>query len=559
MTRWSGTAKRWGHIGRWACLALATATALTTALPAAEGDKADPDAGLLAKQGVQANDANSVTAYLRRLYDENTNDQTVAKLISQLGADDYNQRQEATNKLLSMPNVPEAAMKAAAASDDLEVKSRAEYILKRIRGSSADATLLAALRTICQKQHKGAGEAILKLAAIYPSPYLQTVMQEALRATARPEDLPALRQAAKSDKTNLRIAATVGLVGVGEKGLADLKPLMGDRQATVALAAARATAELGDRESLLVLGKMLSAADPEVRARSIVLLRALTSQKIEYNPHDANDARQKAAEAWMAWISTEGKTAKLRLPLNLSVPELGRTLICMPGQAVIEMDADGKEVFKVEDKQAWAGQGLPNGHRLIGNFGDRTVVEYDANGNVIWKRENLPGGPMSVQRLASGNTLMACSDAEKVIEIKPDGTVAWEVQAQGRPAYAQRLDDGHTLIACHRANRIIEVDADGKEVWALEGIPDPQTVQRLANGNTVVAQTTNGSVREYNRDGDCIWSHEGFSLVTDAQRLSNGNTLVVEQMGKISEVSPDGKVVWTFGKQGQSFSRVCRY
>ena len=61
------------------------------------------------------------------------------------------------------------------------------------------------------------------------------------------------------------------------------------------------------------------------------------------------------------------------------------------------------------------------------------------------------------------------------------------------PFTAIRLDNGNTLIGCTNGNRVIEVDGKGKIVWSVDNedlgedlIKDACGVQRLPNGNTVI-------------------------------------------------------------------------
>ena len=59
-----------------------------------------------------------------------------------------------------------------------------------------------------------------------------------------------------------------------------------------------------------------------------------------------------------------------------------------------------------------------------------------------------------------------------------------------------RLADGNSLIGCTNGNRVIEVDTEGKIVWSVENgdigenLFDACGIQRLPNGNTVIPVTT---------------------------------------------------------------------
>lgn len=93
----------------------------------------------------------------------------------------------------------------------------------------------------------------------------------------------------------------------------------------------------------------------------------------------------------------------------------------------------------------------------------------------------------------------------------------------------------------------------------------PFTAIRLENGNTVIGCTNGNRVIEVNPDGKIIWSVDntdiGESLISDAcgvQRLPNGNTVIASYYAKgdqvkLTEVTPDKKVVWRFNALPTSF------
>ena len=350
-------------------------------------------------------------------------------------------------------------------------------------------------------------------------------------SSARAADVPAIR------------ARVTELVGRSRKTAEEFAALTKARE--------RAWAE--DRGCVEPLAALLDAESEMVRARGAALLRQLTGltpPEMPFTPDAPGNQREEQARRWRQWLAAEGITAELAFPrrpgsdAESAPPIVGRTLVCRPGSSdVVELDAEGAEVFKVAAAGAWGCDVLPNGHRLVGEHVGRAVVEYDDKGREVWAVRNLPGGPMSVRRLGNGNTLVALSDANLIAEYDPQGAMAWSAKVEGRPCDARRLPDGNTLVAAHRGNRILEVNAEGKEFWSVEGIDDPQTAQRLPNGNTLLAMSTPGIIREIDRDGRVVWQKEGFQVPVDVQRLPDGTTLVQEQQGDLVEIDPDGAEV----------------
>ena len=89
------------------------------------------------------------------------------------------------------------------------------------------------------------------------------------------------------------------------------------------------------------------------------------------------------------------------------------------------------------------------------------------------------------------------------------------------PFTAIRLKDGNTLIGCTNGNRIIEIDGAGKIVWSVTNedigeklFDDACGVQRLPNGNTVVtsyhAKGNSVKLFEVTRDKKVVWRYSGM-------------------------------------------------
>ncbi len=89
------------------------------------------------------------------------------------------------------------------------------------------------------------------------------------------------------------------------------------------------------------------------------------------------------------------------------------------------------------------------------------------------------------------------------------------------PFTAIRLKNGNTLIGCTNGNRIIEIDGTGKIVWSVTNedigeklFDDACGVQRLPNGNTVVtsyhAKGDRVKLFEVTRDKKVVWRYSGM-------------------------------------------------
>lgn len=130
--------------------------------------------------------------------------------------------------------------------------------------------------------------------------------------------------------------------------------------------------------------------------------------------------------------------------------------------------------------------------------------------------------------------------------------------------------NGTTLFVDNAAAPvIIEMDMSGKVVWrhdpgrgdttrcnqagnceTVNGPLVPMDATRLPNGNTLYGAKRNG-LYEVNSAGKVVWKHMDDQASHDVDRLANGNTLyargwVSKGDDHLREVSPDGKIVWSW-------------
>ena len=177
----------------------------------------------------------------------------------------------------------------------------------------------------------------------------------------------------------------------------------------------------------------------------------------------------------------------------------GKTMVAETGnKRIVEVDKAGKVVKEVALKvdhpdphrDTRLARKLENGHYLVCHEGDGTVREYDGDGKVVWSYAlDLAGRPRTGGHDGHGTEVFG----------------------------ALRKADGNTLIACGNGNRVIEVTPEGKTVWSLERDELPgvrlfwvTTLKLLPNGNLVVGNThagpDNPQLVEVTRDKKLVWS-----------------------------------------------------
>jgi outer membrane protein assembly factor BamB len=467
-------------------------------------------------------------------------------LTKQESADDAAMRLfDAVNELKLPQNEPLVALGLVAESF---VTAPSPPKLGKEAATKLNDVVGSAINVVAQQKTPGGAAAVLALAPLLTEDYLTLSATLAIDATATAADVPALKAAIAGGGPAAQLLSVRSLARLAPQEAKEvLTPLLAPGDDRLRLAAARALVNAGDREVLQTFVALLDSKTPRIRMRSHQSLRALSGQKIDFASEASPAERAKAVAAWKQWVSTEGLTASLKLPLTEQNVQLGRTLYVSQSQSqLVELDADKKQRWQTRlPGPAYGCQGLPNGHRLVAVYAQSLVIEYDADGKECWRKDGLPGPPYSVQRLDDGSTLVACADIQQVIEIAPSGKTT-PINVQGRPMSAQRLDNGNTLVALQQGNRVVEVDKAGKIVWEARTGNGPGHAVRLENGNTLVSLMNTRQVVEYDPTGKTIVWRSQARLMNPyaAQRLPSGNTLVADFQG-LHELDAQGaKVVW---------------
>lgn len=210
-----------------------------------------------------------------------------------------------------------------------------------------------------------------------------------------------------------------------------------------------------------------------------------------------------------------------------------------PNGGAVEIDrATKKNVwqYKGREKETSTVQPLEDGTFLIAELGpEPRAIVINSDGKVLkttalaCQKSNTHMQTRMLRLLPNGNYIAPHLLDFAVKEYEPDtGKVVrtFPTDDRGRdnrdwPFTAIRLHDGNTLIGCTNGNRIIEVDADGKIVWSVTNedigenlFDDACGVQRLPNGNTVVtsyhAKGDSVKLFEVTREKKVVWRYSGM-------------------------------------------------
>jgi hypothetical protein len=265
----------------------------------------------------------------------------------------------------------------------------------------------------------------------------------------------------------------------------------------------------------------------------------------------------------------------LEFPCDVERLESGNTLITDAGDElgdgseVLEVDAERNLVWRYggELKFAHSAKRLENGHTLIADTNNNRVIEVTPEGEVAWTSEKWGGGsgslsdgshlhyPNKAKTLADGNLCITDRNNDRALIATREGEVVWQYAEKVKhPHNATMLANGNLLVADSDGQYVREITRDGTEVWSFgdgtsEVLNWPRDADRLENGNTLVTDSKHARVIEVTPGGEVVWEYRAdhYANYYEADRLPNGNTLMADQQHQqVVEVNPAGEVVWCF-------------
>jgi len=479
--------------------------------------------------------------YLRSLVPNQQTRNVAGKLLADLDSAEYHRREAATQRLLTMPNLPFALLNQAAESGSFEVRWRASHVLEHSQEKSGR-LLLASLKIIEQDPPTQATADILRVVPYCRQQYVISAVHAALRSVATEDDLPVFAERLADPNAKVRLAAIVGIAQLTRgDAAARLRPLLDDADDEVSLAAARALANAGDHSCLECLLRLLDSTDSRVRAESASILRALTHESFQFIPYESVEHRRSAVARWKQWIAQEGTSAKLHYPLpkrSLARGALnGNTLVSTGSKGkVMEIDPGGNEVWTY-NLAANSAEKLPGGNVLAASYSAKKVVEIDRAGNIVWEL-NGPSA-MNAKPLLNGNFLVADFAGRRVLEVDRKKRIVWQCETTAQCFDADRLPNGNTIYGCPNEIREVTPDGDTVHQWEIPGRLNG--FQALANGNVLVANYGQSKVYELTRDGEIIW--EMPEPKPCDVFLLDGGRLLVSTATRIVEVGRNKRVL----------------
>jgi hypothetical protein len=359
---------------------------------------------------------------------------------------------------------------------------------------------------------------------------------------------PALAQALTDPVPARRAAAAVALCkGRAEAQMAAVRRLLRDDDATVRLRTALALAARGERDAVPVLVALLGELplDQAWEAEDY-LLRAAGEQAPVISLEGEAAGRTAAVDAWRRWWREQGGAVDLAL-VEARPHATGQFVVVeQHGPTgtgrVLEVNAAGKVRWQVEGLPfPWDAQALPRGNVLVLEQGVR-ITERDRAGKVVWQR-NVPNA-VNVQRLRNGHTFVVCRNQLLIVD-REGKEVFTHLNPTGWILAGQRFRDGQMAFVTYQG-QYVRLDAAGKTVKSFQ-VPFVQNFgvsgAQVLSGDRVIIAVPNGKVTEYTPEGKVVWEatvpNPGFPT-----RLPNGHTLVpTNQQTTLTELDRAGRIV----------------
>ena len=204
---------------------------------------------------------------------------------------------------------------------------------------------------------------------------------------------------------------------------------------------------------------------------------------------------------------------------------------------------------------AWGTAAEPVKHRvMLCEYGSvHRLVELDPDGKIAWEHK-VPDVVVCFQALAEGKVVYAdFGNPNRIREVDREQKVIWEYLPKCEQVIGlERLPNGNTLLAEQGPCRAVEIDSKGNIVSAIPLTTSEKgahhqvrCIHRLADGHLLACHEGEGVVREYDQAGKVVWEYAKVGDVFEALRLPGGDTLIAcGTQKRLIEVTPAGKIVW---------------
>ena len=537
---------------------LALAVGLIVAAPVRADDP--PDETLLKTNAVPTDGPGLITYFQKRTLGDDTRAR-VNKLIQQLGADTFKEREQAGNDLEDLGGLVRAQLAQATKDSDSEIRRRTRRILIKLGPAAAENNLYpVAARVLATKKPVGAALALLNFLPCVEDVDVAEEVAKSLAPLTMSKDGkadPAVLAALTDRFAIKRYSAAEALISAG--GAAHrpaAKKLLQDAESGVRRRVAVALLMAREKDAVPVLLELLKAKNSDDADAAEDALSTLAGDAAPAAPDtDSPAARNRYAKSWENWWKEKGEKIDLA---KADLTAGGRyTLVTVTTNndfgrgrggsngSVMELDNNGKVRWEITDLMYPVHVSKHRRDRvMICEYQLNRVTERDLSGKVNFNKV-VGGQIVSAERLTNGNIFIVTRN--QMLELDPKGA---ELRNIPRNAYdclsAKKMKDGKIHMVSS-SGFFAKLDENGREIsrFSIGNVSTPLGFNAyfLPKGGVIIPDYSNNKVREYDASGKMIW--EATVQVPGAVvRMSNGNTLVATRgSSHLIELDKGGKEV----------------
>jgi HEAT repeat protein len=510
---------------------------------AAQQDAYKDDQRIVREAGIKP-DAADLLKYFKDRTLKAPDPKEIALLVSMLGDEDFNSREDAFKKLVAMGPSALAGLKEGETNPDLEVRKRVGELKLRIDTKAEPALQAAAARVIAKLNPDGATDVLMAYLPFASDPGVIDEIAKTLGVVGVKDgkvEAILLKALTSELAVNRGVAGEAIARADAKDELANVKKLLQDKDISVRFRICMAMIPLQDKEIVPVMIDLMNEMTPnQLWPIEEALLRLAGDKAPQVSLGNDAPSRKTTRDAWAKWYGENEKALDMA-KLTAEDAYLGYTLIVQHNNRI--------------------GVG-------VGNVGE--IFELDKDKNVRWKMTLQQGYPVDAQVVGPNRILVCEYQGGRVTERDTKGEVKWEFACGGNPFMAQRLPNGNTFIAMQ--GRLLEIDRNKNEVWSMQrpnqdimrakklntgevvyitnlGVNatytrmDPKTqkinksfnvmqtqmlfgnIEILRNGNVIIPHYNQQRVVEYNQDGGQV-NTVNLNWPNSVVRLPNGNNLI---------------------------------
>jgi HEAT repeat protein len=515
----------------------------------ADAKGVDPDENLLREANIGTDNA-SLLALLGRQSENDGELPHLDRLIQRLGSPDFQEREDATARLVAMGLVTLPSLRKAVNDQDPERARRAEDCVSKLEQDDSWTFALPAVRLLVRRKAPGTVEALVRyLPFVVDDETEEGIWYGVSELVEAAGKAPPVLVRSLTDPLAGRRAVAACLVGRwgGEEERRQVQKLLHDADSTVRLRAAQGLLAGKGKEGIPTLIDLLQEPAIQVAWQAEELLHWVGGERAPKAVVGAGEkaARQKCKAAWEKWWQEQDQTWTPEKALESHC----RPILLWVWESTDMWDQTGNLVLCGCDGQPrWTLTGLPRlgtvqllaeGSVLLAERGNDRITERTLDGTVKWERKYRWGGSLIAQRGPKGHTLVATE--EKAEEYSPEKKLIASVEFL-RHKYQLILAEilslrGNRLI-CRRASgsgeSLLELDLKTEKTRQVGSMPmgsrrkgevkylDETSFLQVRVKERAVSE---GVVSEW-VGGKLLWQVHLRGAGTPLGRLPNGEALV---------------------------------